>query len=339
MEWDPIEHPLKWAGRYPYTQLGKSLFRELEIGIEEIFGGEGSAIVEAAKQEVISLIDKEVPPPETNEYISLAKFYVAAMITMALGNSFLISRFVEREASRSARYLSKADVDEITFLSKDLGLNVAYEDGRFKIHFIDFLRYVGGLSHIHWKLYYFPLYRGYVYLEKRWLIRILKEAIKESIEEIVYGIEAIPEEVAKIADEIRIKYGDSLPKKREYADRVGRVAPEHFPPCMKHLYMNIGKGLPHPGRFTIVAFLSSLGYTVEEILDLFRVTPDFNEKITRYQIEHILGLRGGKTRYSTPSCRKIKSFGFCFPDQICKKYRVKHPFQYLKGVMKKDAGE
>jgi DNA primase large subunit len=50
---------------------------------------------------------------------------------------------------------------------------------------------------------------------------------------------------------------------------------------------------------------------VEEILELFRNVPDFNEKIARYQLEHIAGLRGSRKQYMPYSCQTMKSLGLC----------------------------
>ncbi len=330
MNWDPIEEQFKWAGKYPYSVIGKKLFKELGISIDELLEDK-SPILNVAYREIASLLDDDIIVPETNEYVSLVKFYISSMIVYALGNTFLINRFIEREASRAIDFLKRASNDEIKRLSSDLGIDIAVDNDQYLIHFTDFVELIKGLSHIHWKLYYFELEKGYVKLTKRNMLRLLKEAIKEEIENIIFNIEAIPDAIAELANKIRIDYKEKLFIPRKGQDKVGSKNPDEFPPCMLYLYNNIDKGLPHPGRFTIVAFLSNVGYSVEEILDLFRVTPDFNEKITRYQIEHILGLRGGKIKYSTPSCRKIKSFGFCFPDKICKQFRVRHPFQYLKG--------
>ena len=47
---------------------------------------------------------------------------------------------------------------------------------------------------------------------------------------------------------------------------------------------------------------------------MFRNMPDFNEKITRYQVEHLAGLRGSGKRYRTYSCEKMKSLGLCKAD-------------------------
>jgi DNA primase large subunit len=58
--------------------------------------------------------------------------------------------------------------------------------------------------------------------------------------------------------------------------------------------------------------------------------PDFNEKIARYQVEHIAGLRGSRTRYKPPSCQTMRSLGLCVEDgRLCPKW-IKNPLEFRK---------
>jgi DNA primase large subunit len=88
-----------------------------------------------------------------------------------------------------------------------------------------------------------------------------------------------------------------------------------------------GKKLTHIGRFALVTYLRVKGWSVEDIINLFRTLPDFKEDITRYQIEHIFGLRGGRKVYSVPSCLTMKVANLCFPESPnCD--NIKHPLQF-----------
>ena len=100
------------------------------------------------------------------------------------------------------------------------------------------------------------------------------------------------------------------------------------PPCIKEILKSVenGENIPHFARFLLATYLITIGRDLEEIVSIFSKLPDFNEKITRYQVEHIAGRRGSGKRYLTPSCSKVQSMGFCFRDHTCA--NVKSPAHY-----------
>jgi DNA primase large subunit (EC 2.7.7.-) len=93
-----------------------------------------------------------------------------------------------------------------------------------------------------------------------------------------------------------------LERLRSYRPIAARVAPAgETPPCMASILESLkrGENLPHVARFAITAYLLRQGWDVDRIVDLFRSAPDFNERITRYQVQHIAGqaAEGRSTRY------------------------------------------
>ena len=102
-----------------------------------------------------------------------------------------------------------------------------------------------------------------------------------------------------------------------------------FPPCIQVLYQafSSGRHLSHIGRFTLTSFLINIGMPSEKVIELFKNISDFNERMTRYQVEHIAGERGSRTHYTTPKCDTLKTHGVCAnPDNLCK--RIHHPLGY-----------
>ena len=77
------------------------------------------------------------------------------------------------------------------------------------------------------------------------------------------------------------------------------------------------------GRESLVEF------TDEEILKMFHTQTDFSERIARYQVQHISGSRGGKKKYTPPSCKTMKTHSLCInPDQLCA--TIAHPLAYYR---------
>jgi DNA primase large subunit len=89
-----------------------------------------------------------------------------------------------------------------------------------------------------------------------------------------------------------------------------------LPPCIAQILAKIGNGedISHVENFTVAAYLLNTGHSVDEVIKVFRNKSDFNERIARYQVEHIAGLKGSRTRYRPPSCAKMRTYGLCIED-------------------------
>ena len=82
-------------------------------------------------------------------------------------------------------------------------------------------------------------------------------------------------------------------------------------------------------RFGLTSFLVNVGMDIDEIVKLFVSVTDFDEEFTRYQIEHIAGLRGSRTKYTPPTCSTFKTHGVCYnPERLCE--RIKHPLSFYR---------
>jgi DNA primase large subunit len=69
--------------------------------------------------------------------------------------------------------------------------------------------------------------------------------------------------------------------------------------------------------------------TPEGLNDMFKTFSDYNERLTRYQIEHIAGERGSGTKYTCPQCSVLQTHGVCKNrDEFCR--RIYHPLGYYK---------
>ena len=97
-----------------------------------------------------------------------------------------------------------------------------------------------------------------------------------------------------------------------------------YPPCIRFLQSEADNGvnLKHSERLHLAIFYSHMGKEVDDIVDIFRNSPDFDERIARYQVEHLRGIGKGK-EYKIYNCDKLKSIGVCkgndpqFGDKIC----------------------
>ena len=111
----------------------------------------------------------------------------------------------------------------------------------------------------------------------------------------------------------------------------GSVAPEAFPPCIASMYSRLSAGnkLPHMANFTLATFLNSIGMPKARILELFKKSPNFSERIASYQLDRI-----AKQNYAPPSCDKIRSYGLC-PSKDCP---ARHPLSFYRRLAKRAEG-
>jgi len=327
-----LDEIVRWTAKYPFDKDSMKFLRRISLSIEEYISGEFSYMLDLAYKRVEMDINGEPPLNWDNDYIESVVYYLATLIVSGTKNNILYRRFSEAEAKRVYKILQSDKVDNIIKVARNLGIDcMKYDENKIKIALFHFIKITRSLSSIHWRLYNFKLSKGYVIIDKRRFSRLVSQVVKDNIFNIINRIREVPLKIKEYSktllekSSIYIKQDEAFIEEEILSKKI-----EDYPPCIKYLLNNVGSGLSHPGRFTLVTFLHSVGYTIDEIVDIFKVTPDYNEKMTRYQVEHILGLRGSRIEYSAPSCKKIRSYGYCLADEICKKYNIKHPVSYMK---------
>jgi len=191
-----------------------------------------------------------------------------------------------------------------------------------------------------WKLVNRVVKLGQVLISKKDAARLLEEVIKHTI--ISYGENAsreyiesnyLPECVNKVRSVVREVRGFTSDEEKEIpAEIKGRIIESLFPPCIRNIEESLlrGEHLSHHQRFALATFLLNIGASVDYVLDLFKHSPDYNERIARYQIEHLAGMRGSRKKYFVYSCEKMETLGLCVAD--C---GTLNPVQYYIAGLKK----
>jgi DNA primase large subunit len=154
---------------------------------------------------------------------------------------------------------------------------------------------------------------GYVYLDADETVRLIRNELSVMIYSRVrnMNLPTIPEAMRLRAQDLRTKFAPRF----DYRP----VAVTDFPPCIKHALEIMGKGenLPHSARMMLATYMLTIGKPIDEIVSMFENAPDFNQKITRYQVEHLAGMKGSRTKYSVPSCEKLLNENLCFATEQC----------------------
>jgi len=328
------------AATYPFISLASQLVKELEesLGISAILSPESEVLrrsIERIREAVYSRITSTYKKDLDVEILSHP---VALLLMKHMSNARLINVYAEAEKNRVLVNLLKEDHEKLVGLAVD-GFNwhVKREKNYLLIRFDDYLRTSVNILDSRWKLVNRKLVNGYVELSRKDFSRLLAEAYRTRILEranqamdvqVLSALKAIIEELDR-------EFQGFLPKINTSVTYIDEYEPSALPPCILKLLEDAeqGKNLPHMARFTLATFLISIGKGPEELLDVFRKMPDFDESKTLYHLRHIAGEIGSRTRYTPPSCATLRTFNLCVADDdICQ--RVKHPLTYYNKKLK-----
>lgn len=294
----------------------------------------------------------------SSEISCALEYLVFLAILRITGNRWFQSKVCvsfSKHVSRQLSEDSKRDPSLIAYIASRLGLGVEYQRSpRVKIPYITenewrgkrktsvslrplnySIRLVDFLSIVSKRLSQDPRYNpsnqviheGRVYVTGDILIRLIEEYVAKYTCDLINSdyigelaewasvkkiYEGLNETLSKILSQQKGAFGDSA--------APGKLVYDALPPCISRILdiMKTGGNPSHIERFTAAAFLVHVGLDTEEILDFFRNTADFDEKIARYQIEHIAGKKGGGKKYLPHRCEKLKSSGVCPIAEYCK---------------------
>jgi len=324
--------------RYPFLKETTEYVKKLDLKIEDLTNPEFAMVLERAEERVEeALLYALVSRKLRNEEIELLSFPVAIMLTVATENSFIKKRYALAEAKQAYNDMKLEPRERLLTIAQNFALKLTSSNDvqishEFALHFTDYLRNTTHLREKRWKLVNRLLSNGNVYLTRNEAARLLSEEVRKNIEKRLEAKERLefPPEIMKIAEKIKKLSIDKIGK-TEMEGFPKTILQTAFPPCLKALYQAIstGRHLSHIGRFALTSFLINIGMPPENVIELFKNFSDYNQRMTSYQVEHIAGERGSRTRYIPPRCETLKTHGLCTkPDETCQK--ILHPLSYYR---------
>ena len=256
-------------------------------------------------------------------------FLIAVILLKLTGMHTLIRRFSLAEARRSERFLERDLSNHKDKTKEHLALQILHDlfsitiqkqDDDFIIPVSNYLKHSINFHEREWKLINRKVNSGHVYLTSHETVRLVRKEIDLYISSKINSANTptMIEGFQEYVDKLRI-----LAKKFE----VKVIESSEHPPCIKHAIEVLEKGenLSHSGRFMLATFLLARGQQVEQIAPLFKNAPDYNEKVTLYQLNHLSG-KNSTTEYKCPSCEKLKSQDLCFAIPECD--NIINPIQF-----------
>lgn len=319
---------------FPFVNAAAKYVEALDFKLEELFSERAfEQVRERGKHRVLEAIGdgitRNASPSEESAKKELLSYPVARILVSCINDGYLIKRYALSEAKSAFEKVKELREDELKEFALDFNINAVLDEKGAVIHFTDYIRYANVIHEPKWKLVNRNIDHGRVSLSREDFSRILEEAIRKRIE---HGLPlAVPPEIctslAQYLEDIR---NALTTRKSEFnIEEFKEIMPDCFPPCVLHALSNVkaGVNLAHSMRFALVSFLLNIGMNMDGIIELFKVSPDFDEERTRYQVNHIHGATG--TAYTSPSCATMITYGNCYgKEALCD--RISHPLSYYR---------
>lgn len=267
----------------------------------------------------ISKIDDEII---ATSYVMI--YPLSKIIISIIDNTPLTQSFANYYQKRFMYFSKREDLENLKEIITDVCPLLFYDSYKeqYFISLIDLLTLDLGEDY---KLQYTNLKEGNIFFPSKdalleFLSVVLKKRILRTTE---INKKEIPKSFLEISEIVK-KHFLSTQKAREDLDYrfSGKLSNGDFPPCFDKLYNDLlsGKKLSHIGNYHLAVFLAGVGYTYDDIINIYKNAPNFDERIAGYQIKKII-----EKKYSIGNCETLKSNDLCVAD--CK---VKHPLQLLR---------
>jgi DNA primase large subunit len=311
-----IKPSLHLFAKYPFLKSALPLLRTYKITNlpQEVRARAQERVLEAIERG-----EKGVLPKLSNPWVELLSFALSRALVLYVDDDWLRRRWALAEAARVERLLHDENDEVLLYVINDLGLQVKTADGKWIVHFSQYLHLSRRLgTEPRWKLVNRLMDKGLVSLTRPEVIRLLREWLYDSfVQAKPVPVNWHPEEAKAIKEALQ----------RRAAKTVAPAPSREWAPCMVALRNRVADA-SHFGLFALAAYMANKGYEVKEIVDVLRVRSDFDERIARYQVEHIAGQRGSRVKYRPPSCQSMKTHGLCIENGKQCPNNIKNPIQY-----------
>lgn len=310
--------------KYPFLNEARDYLRQSGFGWEELDKPEMAEIIDMAAERILAGVNGQINDSLDRYEKEILIFIVSLIMVKSISMEPVLKKYALAEARRAEKFLTEdlkrqTEQQRRALFSKifedlfSLRIDVA-EDGRlFKVKVTDYLLRSSHFHEQEWKIINRLVSRGFVYLDADEVVRLVRNELAVLIHDRVaaMSLPAIPQAIKEKADYLRT----SLAPRLQYRT----YAVTEYPPCVKHALEVMGRGenLPHSARVMLATYMLAIGKQTDEIVELFKNAPDFNEKITRYQVEHLAGTKGSRVKYSVPSCEKLRNENLCFATEDC----------------------
>ena len=339
MDYEPSGKEL---AHFPFLKKANERIRTLPPVEQLLDEGRGAAIRRLAEERITQSLS---PAKKINPYLDnspedeIAGYVLSRIIASCIGDRQLLDRLTRYEADRAYTFLGtqtgplndgwnenvrfEGEFSPISiYLAREFGIDITSD----YIPMQDYVEISAPLHEPRFKLVNRAVSGGSVEIRPEERYELLRERIRVILRhDLPYRQipKSLCEKVAPVSEQIKKQFQERM------LENFGAVEEEAFPPCIKGLIAAVtaGANLTHPGRFSLTAFLHTIGMDKDQIAELFARAPDFDPEKTMYQVGHITG--SGGTEYTAPACAAMRTTGLCVrPDGLCE--TINHPLSYYR---------
>ena len=317
---------LEILAKYPFLSNSTEYIKEWNFTFDQLINDPDlSNIRDSAVQRITHHIrdfnDQYIEDSLEGEILS---FVCCIILLKMVDRPRLTQSFILREAERSEKYLmEESNTDIINNIMQEItdipNLITRIDDEYNKIPIPIYIQQATQFHTKEWKLVNQNIQDGQVILARKSMIRLLRFMIISYMNDRIDKSPKpdIPKSLSNIILQLR-----ELAK--QYTKDI--VFKGEYPPCIKHAIdtLNKGENLSHSGRLMLGTFLLKIGVNVQDIAVMFKNAPDYDEKVTLYQLDTLMG--GTGTVYECPSCDKLETQNLCHRTVQCN--GIYHPLQY-----------
>jgi len=322
--------------KYPFLAEAGQYLKDKGFTLDQ-FGNDPDLepIIEKARKRIVTAAKHEKSHYDITSLdldLEVFSFLLAIILLKLSGMHTLIRRFSLAEAIRAEKFLEK-DLKDISNKTKDdlaiklikdlFSVEVQKKNDYFVIPVSDYLTHSVFFHEKEWKLINRQIEKGKVVLTPHQAVRLIRKEIDKYIRTKIQSTQT-PTMIDSL--EKPVQWLVSFAKQFS----VPKMEVTEYPPCIKHAidFLDKGENLSHSGRFLLATYLLGIGQKVEQIAPLFKNAPDYSEKVTLYQLNHLSGNTKNVDGYKCPSCEKIQRNKLCFVTSDCD--GIINPLQFKK---------
>ncbi len=338
---------------YPFLPGAEALVGEEAVSVRALLADPAFAAARAlGRARILAAADDPRGARDLEELaradpaVRFLSFLFARLVLSSATAPAAIRRWAVAEAKRNHARLVTVGADELAEVARRLGFSLVPGPDGIEVPLVDYLRLSVPIREAEFRLPRQAVRHGSVEVRPARAARLLQEAVRLRLAEPLPLAEDVVADVRQREAELLATLAERMPSPVARAElQGGPLRPELFPPCIRRMQRTLQKGenLSHSGRFCLAAFLHRVGADFETIVDAYRGAPDFDESVTRYQVEHIT-LRDDGRGYEPPECETLRSHGLCardgdpsatdardrVRDERCFDPSLRHPLQYYR---------
>jgi DNA primase large subunit len=313
--------------KYPFLDEAAEYTRQTYFNLDDLNRPELGHIIERASNRIRTEIIHGKPDYSLERHeIEILTFLVGILIIKVINSDALTKKHCLCEALRAEKFLVRdirvqGDLSNKKLLVFKVFKELLKMDVRpslkyhlmFEVKVTDYLKRSHLFHEQEWKLINRLVHGGRVFLDPDETVRLIRSEVANLMLERIRQMNPshIPLTIREQANILKAII-PVVPRK------LG-IAPSAYPPCITHALVQAasGENLPHSSRVMLATYMLAIGKNIEEIVSLFKNSPDYDAKVSRYQVEHLAGERGSHVRYFVPSCAKLLNEGLCFATKEC----------------------